>query len=119
MDSLSSLFQENKKGYIQNGVAFSPCNTPIGNQLTVKYKGLLTQSGESEIYARIGYGNDSNVWNDIQDIPLISSQDQDMEITLPLVENQVLHMAFHNGLGYWDNNSGRDYHFKSRTRPQW
>ncbi|NLP47237.1 MAG: hypothetical protein GX347_09385, partial [Epulopiscium sp.] len=111
--------QEFKDGYIKNGVIFSPINTPSGNQLTIKYKGLLKESEEPQIYARVGYGYDYYTWEEIQDIAMTPTQNQDMEITIPLIDNQITHVAFHNGEGIWDNNNGMDYHFKSRIRPQW
>ena len=53
--------------FIDGRIAVKPMPVYQGRRATVKYKGLLAQSGAQKVYMHVGYGQD---WKDSTDIPM-------------------------------------------------
>lgn len=93
--------------YGQNGVAISPEVPRANSEASLQYKGLLAQSGATEVYARIGYGQR---WRDEHDYQMWRTQDG-FEVNLPISHADTLNVCFKDSANHWDNNSGRNYSF--------
>ncbi|HOQ37139.1 MAG TPA: carbohydrate-binding protein [Acetivibrio sp.] len=93
--------------YMANGVAIMPSIPSVGDNLTIKYDGLLSKSGASHIYAHVGFGNK---WNHLYDYPMTRTM-SGFEVTIPVSEADTLNVCFKDCANNWDNNSGMNYSF--------
>ena len=93
--------------YMANGVTVIPSTPSAGDNLTIKYDGLLSKSGASHIYARIGFGNS---WSDLYDYPMTRTM-SGFEATIPVNEADTLNVCFKDCANNWDNNCGMNYSF--------
>lgn len=98
--------------YYKNGVIITPNVLAEGDKATVTYKGLLYNSGAERVYMHVGYGDK---WNKGTDIQMTKTEDS-FEATLPITSNDKLNLAFMDGIGNWDNNSGSNYDFEVQER---
>ena len=92
--------------YSKNGVELH--NLP--EMLKLNYNGLLAKSGAQEIYAVVGYGSNSN-WDDVGYFPMQKTAQQNFEMLTFRKKQDELNIAFKDGAGNWDNNSGKNYVF--------
>lgn len=84
----------------------------LPEMLKLNYNGLLAKSGAQEIYAVIGYGNNNN-WEDVSYFPMQKTAQQNFEMLTFRKKQDELNIAFKDGAGNWDNNSGKNYVFYS------
>lgn len=98
--------------YIQNGVIIAPNVVAEGEKTTVKYKGLLYNSGADEIYMRMGYGTN---WADQSDIKMTRTP-EGFEAHIPVTLPDKLNLVFKDSANNWDNNSGMNYSFNIESR---
>ena len=87
--------------YEQNGVHVYSGS----DRVRVVYDGLLPQSGATDVYARVGFGED---WSNLCDYKMHKTS-VGFETTIPVVSKETMHVAFKDCANNWDNNSGRDY----------
>jgi hypothetical protein len=93
---------------IPSEVAFSPA-APVGcDPVTISYtqnEGALTNA--SEIYIHIGHDG----WKDVIDpAPLMTFDGEKWNYTYTLPQGcDAINVAFHDGNGTWDNNSGNNW----------
>jgi hypothetical protein len=97
----------NNKEYMSNGVTIQPAIPTVGESITVMYDGLLSKSGASHVYARIGFGSD---WDKESDYPMMKT-DTGFETTIPVEKSDTLNICFKDCANNWDNNSGMNYSF--------
>jgi hypothetical protein len=95
------------KEYMSNGITIQPSIPSVGESVTVMYDGLLSKSGASHIYARIGFGNN---WDNEFDYPMMRT-DTGFQTTIPIVKADTLNICFKDCANNWDNNSGMNYSF--------
>lgn len=93
--------------YLSNGISIKPSKPSVGENLTIMYDGLLSKSGASHIYARIGF--DSN-WNHLHDYTMTKTP-MGFEATIPVSESDTLNVCFKDCANNWDNNCGMNYSF--------
>lgn len=98
--------------YIENGVIIAPNVVAEGEKTTVKYKGLLYNSGADAVYMRLGFGSN---WNDQTDVKMAKTQDG-FEAEIPVTSPEKLNLAFKDSASNWDNNSGMNYSFNVESR---
>lgn len=98
--------------YIENGVIIAPNVVAAGEKTTVKYKGLLYNSGADEVYLRLGYGSD---WKDQKDVKMTKTSDG-FEAQIPITSPDKLNLVFKDSANNWDNNSGTNYSFNIESR---
>lgn len=91
-------------------VSVEPAPLRAGEMATITYTpstGPLTGSGP--VYAHVGFNGWSTV---VTPDPLMTIAGQQRTLTITLPGNATaLDLAFNNGSGTWDNNSGQDWHF--------
>lgn len=92
-----------------DGVYVSPMPITAGDSVTVRYSGLLAQSGAEQVYLHMGFGRER--WNRVSDVPMGKAGPRTFEarVNLPLEETSRFHFCFRDNAGHWDNNSGRDW----------
>jgi hypothetical protein len=93
--------------YISNGVLINPSTPSAGEKVKIVYDGLLSKSGATHVFARIGYGNR---WENTQDVPMMKTG-TGFETTIPVMKADTLNVAFKDCANHWDNNSGMNYSF--------
>jgi hypothetical protein len=94
--------------YIENGVITRPAKIQANSDVRLIYRGLLSVSGATEVYAHVGYGPK---WNHAKYYKMEQTTDG-YEIDFPLRHQETMHVAFKDAGNNWDNNSGRDYSFE-------
>ncbi|MBP2655736.1 MAG: Carbohydrate binding domain (family 25) [Firmicutes bacterium] len=94
--------------YVNNGVTISPAIPSPYDDVELSYSGLLIQSGATEVYAHIGFGD---TWANSSEYKLEKSGHQyKTKIYIPSnAEN--LNVCFKDAADNWDNNSGTNYSF--------
>jgi len=97
--------------YLANGVQMQ--KTP--DQYRLVYNGILSKNGTNEIYAVISEGDNTN-WQNVQSYPMHMAGQQKYEVYLQLPDTANIHIAFTDGAGNWDNNSGKNYTFEFPNR---
>ncbi|MFZ5989639.1 MAG: carbohydrate-binding protein [Bacillota bacterium] len=93
--------------YVKNGVILIPNVIAEGDKTTVRYKGLLYNSGADTVYMHMGYGED---WDKSKDVKMTKTR-EGFEAEIPVTSDQKLSMVFKDSANNWDNNSGRNYSF--------
>ncbi len=98
--------------YYQNGVVIVPNVIVKGDEASVSYKGVLSNSGADSIYMRVGYGDN---WENTKDIKMEKTTDG-FKADLAVADDKLLKLAFKDSASNWDNNSGRNYTFEVQAR---
>ncbi len=91
-----------------SGVEFY--NLPDLVKLT--YSGILAKNGAEDIYAVIGYGNNSN-WEEVEELLMTKTAYQNFELLTRRKQQGSVNIAFRDGADHWDNNNGSNYIFGS------
>lgn len=92
---------------VEGGIAVSPVPLTTGERVTVKYQGLLAQSGAEQIYLRKGYGPAQN-WSFVQDLPMQNNQGV-WEVQFEADDQSRLNFCFKDNAENWDNNNGKNW----------
>lgn len=82
----------------------------LGDKVRVTYNGLLAKSGAQDVYAVIGYGDNSN-WQNTKTYLMNNTNQQIFELSIPAEEGEQLNVVFKDKADNWDNNSGKNYSF--------
>ncbi len=91
--------------YVQNGVATSPVTPSVGDKITIKYDGMLSKDGASEIFVHLSYG--SYMENE-QDVQMIKNE-TGYETTVPALKEDFLKLSFRDLNNNIDDNAGVGY----------
>ena len=94
--------------YIPNGVIMTPNVVAEGDKATIKYKGLLYNSGADAVYMHMGHGM---TWDKKTDVKMAKTLDG-FEAEVPITSREKLNLAFKDSASNWDNNSGSNYSFQ-------
>lgn len=103
---------KSKQVYSDNGVEVSKVPISVGDEITVKYSGLLVRSGAQQVYAHIGYGNE---WKEKALLPMEREEDI-FKATIKVNHEESLNIAFKDSVDNWDNNSQNNYSFDVAKR---
>jgi hypothetical protein len=94
--------------YHANGVSIYPAVPSVQSTSQITYKGLLPESGATEVYAHVGYGRK---WTNTHDYKMTKG-DQGFEVLIPIPQHaDSLNICFKDAANNWDNNSGSNYSF--------
>ena len=98
--------------WVDDGIYVSPTPITAGDNVTVKYTGMLAKAGADQLTLRMGYGH--NEWDGINDIPMSKVEDGVFEtnVEIPVEQCSRLHFCFVDSAGNWDNNSGRNWSYE-------
>lgn len=91
--------------YVQKGVSTSPITPSVGDKITIKYDGMLSKNGASEIFVHLSYG--SFLENE-QDVQMVKSE-RGYETTVPALKEDFLKLSFKDLDNNIDDNAGSGY----------
>ncbi|MFZ5945209.1 MAG: carbohydrate-binding protein [Bacillota bacterium] len=89
---------------ISESISIEPDAPQIGEEVRIKYDGMLAQNGASQVYLHIGY--DDN-WHDLEDIPMERYTNGWYCNFVP--EEKEMNFCFHDSANNWDNNNGQNW----------
>ncbi|WP_027365718.1 carbohydrate-binding protein [Desulfotruncus alcoholivorax] len=90
------------------GVQVKPL-TQDGQQIRVRYNGLLNQKGASQVWLHGGLG-DMNEWREIKDY-VMDKTSEGWEQTIELKDKQF-NFCFRDSSQNWDNNNGANWIYR-------
>ncbi|MEA4883792.1 MAG: carbohydrate-binding protein [Clostridia bacterium] len=98
-----------ENSFLAGGVAVSPMPVTAGERITVKYNGLLAQSGADSVYLHAGFG--AREWRNVADVPMTQEKPGTWKAALSLDpnENSRLNFCFKDRAENWDNNYGLNW----------
>lgn len=97
-----------KNTYMENGVVLSKASVKVGDEVELKYNGLLKNAGAQELKVHFGY---NDTWEDPETLDMTLNEDC-FTVQILLKKAGTLNCAFVDPAGNWDNNSGANYSFK-------
>jgi hypothetical protein len=98
---------------VVDGVYLDPVPITFGEELKVKYKGLLADSGAGKVYFHVGYGSGS--WEKVSDVPMRKTKDGGWSVTIQVEESSSLNFCFRDDAQNWDNNAGKNWSYQVHT----
>lgn len=99
--------------YSENGVTVSKSTIYVGDEILLKYSGLLVQNGAQTLYAHVGYGEE---WEEKSFIPM-TREGEDYVCPINVLLPGTLNVCFKDNADNWDNNSNTNYIFKITKKP--
>lgn len=98
--------------WVDDGVYVSPTPITAGDQVNIKYSGVLAKAGADRLTLRMGYGH--HEWNGVSDISMSKLEGPAFEakVEIPFEQCSRLQFCFVDGAGNWDNNSGRNWSYE-------
>jgi hypothetical protein len=91
------------------GYTISPTPKHTGDQVKIKYYGLLSQSGAAQVWLHSGYG--AGPWNKTYDFQM-SSCDDGWEQNVTISDKGQFNLCFKDSADHWDNNNGLNWHYQ-------
>jgi len=101
-----NLSEFDSQPYRNNGVVFTRISD---HTASVRYDGLLAQSGADDVYTVFGYGSNNN-WENVQTIRM-NRIGNSFQAEIPTMPGANVNLAFKDSADHWDNNSGMNYTF--------
>ncbi|MGM0472424.1 MAG: carbohydrate-binding protein [Bacillota bacterium] len=92
-------------------VQINPTPITAGENVTIEYNGLLSQSGANKVYLHAGVGA-GNQWEDIKTIRMNRTPEGRFKTTVRLNTTQRFNFCFKDGAGNWDNNNGNNWSYE-------
>ncbi|MFZ7102792.1 MAG: carbohydrate-binding protein [Peptococcaceae bacterium] len=89
------------------GINIEPGLPKIGEEVRIRYDGLLTQTGADQIYLHVGYEDN---WHDLEDIPMQHYAKGWYCDFVP--EYDEINFCFHDSANNWDNNNGSNWNLQ-------
>lgn len=83
-------------------------------RIIVTYNGVLAKSGAKDIYATVGYGNNTG-WGHTANYQMHAGTHGGFEVMIPTRGSQSINIRFKDGSGRLDNNNGSDYTVNNPT----
>lgn len=93
-----------------NGIYVGPTPITAGENVEIKYNGLLARSGAKEVYLHAGFGT-NNHWDRVKDIKMGKRRDE-WQTDMKIDTNSRLNICFRDNADNWDNNNGRNWSFE-------
>lgn len=95
---------------VVDGVYLEPVPITLGDELKIKYKGVLADAPAGKIFLHAGFG--SNGWEKVQDIPMRKTRDGGWSATIQVDEPSNFNFCFRDEAENWDNNQGRNWSYQ-------
>lgn len=102
--------KEMQESLMGGGVYVDPTPITAGQQVTILYNGLLSNSGAQQVYLHVGYG-DANHWTHVADYPM-NKIGWGWEKTITMEDDSRFNFCFKDSANNWDNNSGRNWSYE-------
>jgi hypothetical protein len=92
---------------LEGRIVVEPVPVTPGEELRIRYNGLLAESGAESVYLHYGYGT-AKSWHDISSIPM-QKMHEGFETRFRVENHEGLHFCFKDCAENWDNNHGRNW----------
>lgn len=117
IDRLEQRLDDAKTGesQLQGSVTVSPTPIISGQQVSVRYNGLLANSGAETIYLHVGYGENQKEWDNGSDMKM-NRTDSGWEKTFEIKGVSKLNLCFKDSANNWDDNDERNWGYEIRNR---
>jgi len=96
-----------------DGVMVKPTPITLGQEVTIRYKGLLAKSGADRLFLHYGYG--PGPWRHVTEIAMDRQPDGSWIAQIRADEPGRLNFCFRDAASNWDNNNGRDWSYEVHT----
>lgn len=101
---------------VVDGIYLEPVPITLGEEVKIKYKGLLADSGANKVYLHAGYG--PGEWDKVIDVPMKKTRDGGWSITIQVGEPTHFNFCFRDDAQNWDNNQGKNWTYQVHTGDQ-
>jgi hypothetical protein len=95
---------------VVDGIYLEPVPITLGEEVKIKYKGLLVNSGAGKIYLHAGYGPEQ--WDNVIDLPMKKTRDGGWSVSLQVDEPSSFNFCFRDEAQNWDNNNGQNWTYQ-------
>ena len=95
---------------VVDGIYLDPVPITLGEELKIKYKGHLAESGADKIFLHAGYGDNS--WDNVMDVPMRKNRDGGWSVTVQVSEPSSFSFCFRDSAQNWDNNNGQNWTYQ-------
>lgn len=102
--------KEMREDMLDGGICVDPTPITAGQQVTVLYDGLLSQSGADQVYLHTGFGG-GNQWYNVCDLPMIKTG-WGWEGILDVNDSSRFNFCFKDSADNWDNNWGKNWSYE-------
>ncbi len=102
--------KEMHKYQFPDGVVVDPTPITAGEEITVLYNGLLSQSGADQVYLHVGYGG-ARQWQSVSDMRM-SRTGWGWVKTLEMPDDSRFNFCFKDSANNWDNNNGVNWSYE-------
>lgn len=92
------------------GVVVDPTPITAGEEITILYNGLLSNSGADQVYLHVGYG-DARGWRNVSDYRM-SRTGWGWVKTMEMPDDTRFNFCFKDSANNWDNNNGINWSFE-------
>ncbi|HOJ78085.1 MAG TPA: carbohydrate-binding protein [Bacillota bacterium] len=96
---------------VVNGVFLDPVPITLGDEVKIKYKGLLADAGANKIYLHAGFGH-SGKWDKVLELPMKKTKDGGWSVKIQMTEPSSFNFCFRDDAQNWDNNNGNNWSFQ-------
>lgn len=96
-----------------DGVIVKPTPITLGQEVTIRYKGLLARSGATRVFLHYGYG--PGPWRHVTELAMDQQPDGSWTAQIRADEPGRLNFCFRDAASNWDNNNGRDWSYEVHT----
>lgn len=97
---------------VADGIFMEPVPITLGDEVKIKYKGLLAEAKAEKVFIHAGYGSK---WEKPVDLPMRKGRDGSWSVTLNIDEPSEFNFCFHDNAQNWDNNYGRNWSYQVHT----
>lgn len=97
---------------VADGIFMEPVPITLGDEVRIKYKGLLAKAKAEKVFLHAGYGPK---WEKPVDLQMRKGRDGSWSVTLNIEEPSEFNFCFHDNAQNWDNNFGRNWSYQVHT----
>ncbi len=94
---------------MEREVNVEPSPIPAGEEVMIKYNGLLAQSGADRVYLHFGVDED---WRSSSYLPMEYRDHEGWTANLRIEDADKLNFCFKDSANNWDNNNGHNWTFE-------
>lgn len=92
------------------GLVVDPVPITTGEEITILYNGLLSNSGADQVYLHYGYGT-AQAWSGVKDVKMEKTE-RGWVKKFTVDDSSRLNLCFKDSANNWDNNNGINWSFE-------